>query len=47
MESRAARRAGPAVSPATAISVPSTAVISHQAGGWLALAPWFAAVNRP
>ena len=44
---RAARRAGPAVSPATAMSVPSSAVISHQAGGWLAPPPWFAAVNRP
>jgi hypothetical protein len=43
---RVARRAGNAVSPATATSVPSTAVTSHHAGGWLALGPWFAAVNR-
>ena len=47
MGGRAARRAGMAVSPAPEISVPSTAVISHQAGGWLAFAPWLAAVNRP
>src|SRR5580700_2416244 len=47
MGRRAARHPGTAVSPATAMSVPSSAVISHQTGGWLALAPWFAAVNRP
>ena len=28
------------------LSLPSSAVISHHTGGWLALAPWFAAVNR-
>src|SRR5579862_5156792 len=43
---RAPARAGMAVSPATAITVPSTAATSHQAGGWLALPPCFATVNR-
>ncbi len=38
-------RAGMAVRPATAITVPSTAPASHQAGGWLALPPWLATVN--
>jgi hypothetical protein len=47
MGRRPARRADTAVSPATEMSVPSTAVMSHQAGGWLAFAPWLAAVNRP
>ena len=47
MGRRTARRAGIPVSTATEISVPSIAVISHQAGGWLAFAPWLAAVNRP
>ena len=47
MGGRVLSRAGTEVSPATTIIVPSTAAISHQAGGWLACAPWLAAVNRP
>jgi hypothetical protein len=47
MGGRVLSRAGTKVSPVTTIIVLTTTAAIHQAGGWLTLAPWLAARNRP